>query len=454
MYRIKDKSQLVIEFTMPFYGELEPDNRWVILANEIPWDEYESIYAEQLCEDMGAPAKPFRMALGTLIIQKKFGLTDRETVDLIREGPYLQYFIGMASYDRKNPFDPSLMVHFRKRISPDLINQLNCDVFVEQEETTGEMPTNKGKLILDATCAPQDIRFPQDASLLNEAREKLEAIIDILFDFLTKTFQPDLKKPRTYREVAHKEYLKYTKGRGGSRKKIRKIVKKLLQYAERDIRHIGQLEGLLGKYSLEDILSNKQLADLKVIRELAIQQREMIDEDKNRVDDRIVSISQPYVRPIVRKKARAETEFGAKIQIAVINGYTCLDKISWDNFNEGIYLEDAVTKYKERYGYYPEAVLADNIYKTKANKDFCKTNGIRFLGNKTYKEPILKDKKAKKAYVKDLKARQAVEGKIGNAKRKYSLDLIMTKLKETSENSISLEIMMLNIDKLLKRKLA
>ena len=453
MYRTEDKNQMRIAFTMPFYGELDPDNRWVVLANEIPWDAYEMKYAEQFSEDAGAPAKAFRMALGALIIQKKFRLTDRETVDMIRENPYLQYFIGLASYDRKNPFDPSLMVYFRKRISSDLIIQINNDIFFKPDKPKEET-ANQGTLILDATCAPQDIRFPQDASLLNEAREKLEAIIDAVYLFLIQVGLADINKPRTYRVNAHKEYLNYTKGRGGSRKKIRRIVKKLLQYAERDIRHIDKLESLLGKYSLEDILSKKQLADLKVIRELTVQQREMIDENKNRVDNRIVSISQPYVRPIVRKKATAETEFGAKIQVAVINGYTCLDKISWDNFNEGIYLEDAVNKYKERFGYYPEAVLADNIYKTKANRIFCKKNGIRFLGNKTYKEPVLKDKKAKKAYVRDLKARQAVEGKIGNGKRKYSLGLIMTKLKNTSETSISLELMMLNIDKLLKQKLA
>lgn len=351
-----------------------------------------------------------------------------------------------------------MMVHFRKRISSDLISRINDEIFLKEEEEADDKKTNKGELILDATCAPQDIRFPQDASLLNEAREKLEAIIDLIYAFITQMVKSgssgfaDIEKPRTYRKTAHKVFLKFTKGKGY---KVRKLVKQLLQFVERDLRHIEKMCGQLkiNNYDLEGIISSKQIKDLDTIILLAAQQREMIDEKKNKVKDRIVSISQPYVRPIVRNKTRNKVEFGAKIQMVVINGYVCLDKLSWDNYNEGSYLIDSINKYKDKYGYYPEVVLADNIYKIKNNKEFCAEKGIRFLGNKTNKEPIIKDKELKKAYVKDLKSRQKVEGKFGNAKRRNSLGLIMTKLQETSETSISLEILMLNINKSLAQKL-
>ena len=100
-------------FELPFNGQLSPDNRWVIMASLIPWSEFEDEYAINFSAERGAPALPFRIALGALIIKEKLGISDRETVEQIRENPYLQYFIGMESYSNEAIFDPSLLVHFR-----------------------------------------------------------------------------------------------------------------------------------------------------------------------------------------------------------------------------------------------------------------------------------------------------------------------------------------------------
>lgn len=106
-------------------GRLSEDNRWVIMAKIIPWAEFEEKYAALFSEQMGAPAKTFRMALGSLIIKEKLGISDIETVEQIRENPYLQYFIGEAAYKNEAPFDPSMLSHFRKRIGIDLVNRIN-----------------------------------------------------------------------------------------------------------------------------------------------------------------------------------------------------------------------------------------------------------------------------------------------------------------------------------------
>jgi len=113
------------EFELPFGGRLSADNRWVKMAQLIPWSEFESEYAQNFPTEKGAPAKSFRMALGALIIKEKLLISDRETVEQIRENPYIQYFIGQSSYSNELPFDPSLLVHFRQRISPNLINKVN-----------------------------------------------------------------------------------------------------------------------------------------------------------------------------------------------------------------------------------------------------------------------------------------------------------------------------------------
>jgi transposase, IS5 family len=121
-------------FELPFEGKLSETNRWVIMANLIPWAEFESEYAQLFSEDMGAPAKSFRMALGSLIIKERLRTDDRETVEQIKENPYLQYFIGLSSYSNESPFDPSMLSHFRKRIKDDLINQVNQVMVAKSEE--------------------------------------------------------------------------------------------------------------------------------------------------------------------------------------------------------------------------------------------------------------------------------------------------------------------------------
>jgi len=99
MYRDNRSGQLsFIDFYLPFGGKLSGENRWVTLSKLIPWEKYENEYAEQFSKEIGAPAKPFRMALGALIIKERLWTSDEETVEQIRENPYLQYFLGLSEY--------------------------------------------------------------------------------------------------------------------------------------------------------------------------------------------------------------------------------------------------------------------------------------------------------------------------------------------------------------------
>ena len=127
MYKQEDKRQFSFEdFYQPFGGKLKKNNRWIILSKLIPWEEFEEKYAEHFAESgMGAPAKSFRMALGALLIKEKLRITDEETGEQISENPYMQYLIGKESYSAEEPFDPSLMVHFRKRIDENMLSEIN-----------------------------------------------------------------------------------------------------------------------------------------------------------------------------------------------------------------------------------------------------------------------------------------------------------------------------------------
>ena len=175
--------------------KMNPENRWVRLADSIPWDELEKKYADLFPRNTGNVDKPLRMALGSLIIQKKIQFSDWELVEQIVENPYLQYFIGLPGYQDEPPFDPSMLVLFRKRLDVDAIMDANALMFYHRNDddnplssgSSSDAPSssqdktdfgtagNQGTLIVDATCAPANIRYPQDISLLNEAREKLEA---------------------------------------------------------------------------------------------------------------------------------------------------------------------------------------------------------------------------------------------------------------------------------------
>ena len=97
MYKPVDKSQhSFLDFDQPMGLHMNPKNRWVRMADSIPWDEFETKYADLFLSLTGNVAKPLRMALGSLIIQTKFQYSDRELVEQITENPYLQYFIGLS----------------------------------------------------------------------------------------------------------------------------------------------------------------------------------------------------------------------------------------------------------------------------------------------------------------------------------------------------------------------
>ena len=320
MYKFDRNHQYSLsDFNQPVGFKMNPENRWVKKAASIPWHEIEVKYAELFPSKTGMPAKPLQVALGSLIIQKQYDYSDRELVEQLTENPYYQFFIGLPGYQDKPPFVPSLLVEFRKRLTDDVLSDINemiadynnpddpdnpgggsgPDDTVDSNEDTTD---NRGTLILDATCAPQHISYPQDINLLNEARENLESIIDdICYVF-------NYYKPRMYRRNARKDYLSLAKCKKRSAKRIRKAIKKQLQYVRRDL---GYIDTFMKQDDIK--FTDKQLERINVIRELFEQQEYMYQNKTHKVADRIVSISQPYIRPIVRGKAKAPTEFGAKL---------------------------------------------------------------------------------------------------------------------------------------------
>ena len=126
-------------------------------------------------EENGAKAFSARIAFGAIYIREHENLSDVRTLEYIAENPYMQYFLGLYEYTDTPLFDSSMMVHFRKRFPAEKIEEINKLMFMAKEaQARGDAqeppndappPPNSGKLVLDATCGPADIRYPSDLSL-------------------------------------------------------------------------------------------------------------------------------------------------------------------------------------------------------------------------------------------------------------------------------------------------
>jgi transposase, IS5 family len=190
---------------------------------------------------------------------------------------------------------------------------------------------------------------------------------------------------------------------------------------------------------------------LLVVAEIYRQQLWLYENNKQSIDDRIVSLTQPHIRPIVRGKAGKAVEFGAKLSASTFEGYVFLDHISWDNFNESGDLKSQVEAYKNFTGYYPESIHVDKIYRTRENRAWCKERGIIMSGPPLGRRPANVSKEKKKQDLESEKIRNCIEGKFGQAKRRFSLNRVMAKLSYTSETTIAITFLVMNLSTHLSR---
>ena len=486
MYYQEDREQLTIEeFFQPFGGRLRKDNRWVRLAAIMPWEYIEKVYKQNLSEETGRPAIPSRIAFGAIFIKEFCHITDDDTVQQLQENSYMQYFVGLHEFHAEPLFDPSMMVHFRKRFPVEEVAKINEYVCTgkwpegqrnvdrndngndgdeppalssDEEERgakasgqkgkanpntskkkKGRRKKNRGKLLLDATVAPADIKYPTDIDLLNKSREHLETAVNILWQHVEHTSH---KLPYSTKK-ARKSYLKLAKSKKWTQAKCRKAIGEQLRYIE--LAGV-QLDKYAAKVPQYETLFPYWLRDrLAVIPTVYRQQKHMYDNHTHICEDRIVSLEQPHVRPIQRGKRPNPTEFGQKLHISVVAGYTFLEQTSWNNFNEGGDLQTAVEDYKRKFGCYPSAVLADRIYQTRSNKLFCAQHGIRLSGPPLgRRKASLTEANVNRQIYRDSCERNAIEGRNGNSKRRFGLDRIFSKLDETAKTEAALILLAMN----------
>jgi hypothetical protein len=268
-----------------------------------------------------------------------------------------------------------------------------------------------------------------------------EKIIDLVWD------AADIGGRRTAysRKKARANYLKIAKQRKPRKLQIQRAIKDQLSYVARNLEALDNL-GI----EIWNILKPKHLIRLGTIRKVVGQQSSMLENKSHTVEDRIVSLRQPHVRPIVRGKARSPVEFGQKISLSVVRGYTFIEKQRWDNFSEGKTLIESADEYKARHGVYPKVIQADMTYRNRENLSFCKQNGIRLSGPRLGRPKKAELEADRELAYRDSCERNMVEGRHGIAKRRYGLDLIMTRLVSTSETEAALNILVMNVAHLMR----
>jgi hypothetical protein len=474
MIKYTSSNQLTLSgFSHPFDQELSPKNRWVKLAEIIPWDALASVYLKQLSTNSGRESLDARMVIGAIIVKHKIRISDRETVAMISENIYLQYFCGLTSFQTKAAFHPTVFVDIRKRMGANSFDAWNALIIEKAEDLKpnkkknsfknstddGGNKTNKGTLKIDATVANQQIVFPTDAGLLNTARKETERIIDLLY----KQCPGSTKKPRDYRRIARTEYLVFSKKRRKTRKEIRKFIRKQLGYVKRNIAYIetllNQLElqrtkaaylemfpAMKNPYPAMFPVSKRDQKLYWVIQQMYEQQQYMYESKTHSVKNRIVNIYQPYVRPIPRGKDKAATEFGAKISASEVDGMSRVEHISWDNFNESVDLKLQAKIYKTTFGHYPELLLADQIYLNRNNRKWLKENNIRTVGKPLGRPPKQElNAYQKRKLKKERNQRNLIEGKFGQAKNAYGLGNIKAKRSDTSQSWIGAIFFIMNL---------
>lgn len=436
MYKFSepDMNQLqLFEQSLPFSGKLNHNNRWIRLAELINWRELEAIYAKSF-STTGRPGVRARHVIGSLIIKHKLECSDNEVGEQISENPYMQYCIGLPRWRSLVPYDSSTLTNVRKRLSKKQFDEFEQQLINTLLEKKLIRP--KG-MLTDATVFQSEITYPTDCGLLNKARQfcvkhikRFSKVVD--------------RQVRTYCRTAQKAYVTFSKKRRKTHKEVRQMQRSLLQYVRRNVNQLSEL--IEEAKERGKTISRHVTQTFQTVKEIYTQQKQMYEANKKSVEDRIVSLHKPYIRPIKRGKDGKGTEFGAKVSLTHVDGYLFADHISFDNYHEGTKLKGSLQLFQKRFAKKPGYVSMDQSYGSKDNRDYLKEHNIRAAVKPLGRPKQEKSTEAEKRWRKrKLRERNHIEGAIGNSKSKYALGLVRAKTPKTEYAWIQFALMSRNI---------
>jgi hypothetical protein len=300
---------------------------------------------------------------------------------------------------------------------------------------------------VDATCADAEVRYPTDIDLLHDGCK----IINRYIHKLCERFF--LAPPVTHYKAFRSAYLEVIKLKKRSKKVIKRGKSLLLTYLIRDLRSFINLIAVNGTQLFDSLNRYERKVAIAIIK-MYYQQLQMFKDGTHTCADRIVSIFQSHIRPIVRGKSKSPTEFGAKIGASIVEGYTFIDHHSWDAYNESTDLALQIELYHKRFGFLPAKIYADKIYMCKENRKLMKEMEIEAMGKPLGRPP--KETKTQEYQSKMAEAvgeRNEIEATLGTGKRIYRANDIRAKLPETADCWTAMCYFVKNVMKFLKERL-
>jgi len=404
----------------------------------IPWEELVKLLPPKK-SFRGAPSYlPPAGLFGLMFLKHYSGMSDEKLLDAFNTNYAYQMFCGCII----NPLHPIRDKAFVCRVRKFLA--LHCDMQKLQEilinAWKGELP-HKNMLLMDATCYEVNIRFPTDVKLLWEACSWLwETQIPLTCKFYKTPL------PRSKYKLQKIKQLQYQKQRKVSYKKTQKRKRSLLLLLKKGIE---AYQNLLNNTS-GIAVNNSILKRFKTIKTLYGQQYYLFHRKTTSVKDRIVSLSQPHIRPIIRGKENKPLEFGIKAHIMQVGGISIIEHHSFDPFNETTRLKNTVYKHHTLFGKCTH-LAADGIYPTNRNRNYCSAKKIQtnFIAKGRRKKDKVLDQ------VKGILNRERstrLEGSFGNQKEHYGLKKIKAKTAPTQILWMFFGVMTANAVSIAKRQ--
>jgi len=336
------------------------------------------------------------------------------------------------------------------KLLDDVFSELACGLKIQQQQeilASAWKPYMKelDTMYTDATCYESEMRYPTDPKLLWEGIEKSYDIMCGLSEKL------NMHRPRTKFVDVEKANLAYRKQRKHTKIQTRKITRRLLNLLGKILKELRRLER--ENAGAEKLLTVRQKSDIEIITKMYRQQMNHFENNDPResVKDRIVSISKPYVRPIVRGKEVKSVEFGAKCNNILVDGLSFIEKLSFNAFNEGTRLMHCLKMHRRLFGVDAKKVGGDACYAGNANREYCKERGIETSFVKRGRPALVK--KEKDLIRNELARVRAtrMEGSFGTQKEHYCLKRVKARRKWTEVLYIFFGIHTANVVQLVRR---
>ena len=373
---------------------------------------------EQLAASIPAPkhsvsgkgCKPWLDVKGGIALQflkHYLCLSDELLIHRLNTDWSLQQFCGLYLKPHEVIRDTNLPSSWRSYIGEHLDIQAMQKAFSAYWK--GEM-TQTNFSSEDATCYESRIAFPTPVKLVWQCCNQ----VYVSYQRLRK--QVKQRPTRCKYEKWKKAFLDYQKSRRKSRRWEKKLLKQLLRFLLRllELHHKFVEEKRIS-------LSNKQRTQLLTITTVYGQQHDKVYGKVEQIKDRIVSLSKPYLRPIVRGKETKAVEFGCKVNKLQVDGLSFIEHFSYDAFNEGTRLKSCVGLHRQLFGKCSHHA-ADKIYATNENRRYCTKENIttNFVPKGRQREAHVEQSKVMRS-VLDKERGTRLEGSFGNEKNHYLL---------------------------------